>query len=619
MTFFRALVLVVVVFTAHSEVFAAAQQRNVILFVPDGLRAGIVTPETAPALAELRAQGVDYTNSHSMVPTFTMPNASAFATGHYLGDTGVVGNTMLMEEPVGVPPALPTVTPFIENDATLRELDTSHFYRGNFINAETLLAMARKSGFAVAALGKHGPVGLQDISLLGYQGLLYDDAYVFDDTSGNKGGLTIADDVKDEIATYAGQPPAVPPRGRNADSGSCDRPGTLTANEVQQRWFTDVATKVLLPRFKNSGKPFFMVFWARDPDGTQHNHGDSFGEVVPGINGPTSMKAIANTDDSLRQLRRALKKLGLENTTDIIVSADHGFSTASKESKTSAFAVVRCGDRGRMLPQGFVAMDLAKALELPLADPDAGYTAITTSSSGLSKRGHGVLGSNPKKPDVVVIANGGSDLIYLPGGNRNALLARIVNFLMTQDYVSGLFVDDSYGKVAGTLPMSAVGLKGNARGIPPALLVNFRSYATDCGLSPLLCAATVVDAGMAQGQGQHGSLSRADTSNFMAAIGPSFKQGFKDPAPTSNADVGATIAHLLGLKLDRRGKLIGRVMTESLVGGRDVAFKKGSTVSAPGLNGLTTILNYQSVGATTYYDAAGFPGRTVGLEMNRSP
>src|SRR5262249_55468556 len=146
----------------------------------------------------------------------------------------------------------------------------------------------------------------------------------------------------------------------------------------------------------------------------------------------------------LRQIRRTLKMLGLESTTDIIVSADHGFSTAAKDSKTSAFAVIHCGDRGRMLPQGFLAMDIAQALGLPIADPDSGYTPITTSPSGLSTRGNGVLGSNPEKPDVAVVANGGSDLIYLPGGNRNALLARIVNFLMTQDYVSGLFVDDTY-------------------------------------------------------------------------------------------------------------------------------------------------------------------------------
>jgi hypothetical protein len=35
--------------------------------------------------------------------------------------------------------------------------------------------------------------------------------------------------------------------------------------------------------------------------------------------------------------------------------------------------------------------------------------------------------------------------------------------------------------------------------------------------------------------------------------------------------------------------------------------------SKPAENGLRTMMNYQQVGATRYFDAAGFPGRTVGL------
>ena len=35
--------------------------------------------------------------------------------------------------------------------------------------------------------------------------------------------------------------------------------------------------------------------------------------------------------------------------------------------------------------------------------------------------------------------------------------------------------------------------------------------------------------------------------------------------------------------------------------------------SEPAANGLRTVLNYQQVGSTRYFDAAGFPGRTVGL------
>lgn len=65
-----------------------ATPRNLILFVPDGLRGRIVTPQTAPAMAEVRDKGVNFKNSHSLFPTFTMANGSAMASGHYLGDTG---------------------------------------------------------------------------------------------------------------------------------------------------------------------------------------------------------------------------------------------------------------------------------------------------------------------------------------------------------------------------------------------------------------------------------------------------------------------------------------------------------------------------------------------------
>ena len=47
---------------------AADTPRNVILFVPDGLRALAVTPETAPTMAAVRDQGVNFANPHSLFP-----------------------------------------------------------------------------------------------------------------------------------------------------------------------------------------------------------------------------------------------------------------------------------------------------------------------------------------------------------------------------------------------------------------------------------------------------------------------------------------------------------------------------------------------------------------------
>src|ERR1700747_1324932 len=63
-----------------------ALARNIIIFVADGLRYGSVNPEDAPTMYALRQEGTYFSNSHAVFPTFTTPNASAIATGHYLGD-----------------------------------------------------------------------------------------------------------------------------------------------------------------------------------------------------------------------------------------------------------------------------------------------------------------------------------------------------------------------------------------------------------------------------------------------------------------------------------------------------------------------------------------------------
>jgi hypothetical protein len=213
---------------------------------------------------------------------------------------------------------------------------------------------------------------------------------------------------------------------------------------------------------------------------------------------------------------------------------------------------------------------------------------------------------------VVVAANGGSDLVYVPGKDR-ALVQRVLDILLAQDYVSGLFVDDDLGAFPGTLPMSAINLKGPARTPHPTIAVNFRSFTTGCA-TPLMCTVEVADAGLQQGQGMHGSFSRADTMNFMAATGPDFKRGFVDTAPVSNADMGQTMARLLGLKIPFKGGLQGRVVEEALPGGGMPGVASAILWSAPSPNGMQTLLQYQQVGSTKYFDAAGFLGRTVGLE-----
>jgi predicted AlkP superfamily pyrophosphatase or phosphodiesterase len=581
-----------------------ATPHNLILFVPDGLRGQIVTPQTAPAMAEVRDKGVNLKNSHSLFPTFTMANASGMATGHYLGDTGTFSNTIYTIFPSV--PAGDTVVPFIENDAVLADID-DHF-GGDYLNEETILKMARAQGFSTAAIGKVGPTLIFDHTDRADRPGLH--SIVVDDSTGAKNGVPLSDEMKAAL-TKANLPLATPSRGDNGKAGDAKTPGTLAPNTAQQAYFTDVASKIVLPMFKARGKPFVLVLWSRDPDGTQHNMGDSLNTVTPGINGPTSMASIKNADNNLAQLRKALDDLGLAATTNIMIAADHGFSTISKESKTSPSAKMTYADTPKdFLPMGFLAIDLAKALDLPLFDPNDKNAGIADNAH--PKAGNGVLGQDPSKPDLVVATNGGSDLIYLPKHDRK-LAARAVKALLEQDYVSGLFVDDDLGRFPGALPMSQLGLKGKSVTPVPSIVVNFRSYVAGCD-QPTNCSVEVADTVLRQGQGMHGSFGRGDTLNFMAAIGPDFKAGYVDPLPVSNADVGATAAKLLGLTQKAKGNLIGRVMTEAMPNGATPKAFSGTVKSQAAANGLRTVVNFQRVSNQRYFDVAGFPGRSVGLD-----
>jgi Type I phosphodiesterase / nucleotide pyrophosphatase len=584
---------------------AADPPHNVILFVPDGLRALAVTPQTAPTLAALRDQGVNFANPHSLFPTFTMPNSSGMSTGHELGDTGIFSNTIYTGYPVA--PANESVTPFIENDAVLGDID-AHF-AGNVVDEDSIVKAARGTNkFSTAIIGKLGPTLLFDHTERSGEHTI-----VVDDATGSASGIPLSQAMKDAL-TAAGLPLTTPGRGENGTAGNFEKPGTKVANVAQQEYFAKVATDVVLPMFKARNQPFVLVFWSRDPDGTQHNQGDSLNEVTPGINGPTSLAALKNVDDNLKALQQALDRLGLAATTDIVVAADHGFSTISKQSSTSPAAKGEYKDVPKgFLPPGFVALDLAKALGLPLFDPDAKNAPVAENSH--SSRGDGLLGTDPAKPDVVVAANGGSDLVYLPTGDR-ALAARVIEALLAQDYVSGLFVDDSLGAFPGTLPLSAIGLKGAARTPAPAIVINFRSFSTGCD-QPVLCTVEVADSPLQQGQGMHGNFSRADTMNFMAAIGPDFKTKFMDEIPTSNADVGRTIAHVLGLSIPSKGSLLGRVVSEALPNGTTPTVTP-QTVRSPAANGLSTVLMRCDVDSVPYFDVAGFPGRTVGLDEKKA-
>ncbi len=695
-----------------------ATNRNVIIFVADGLRPGSVNATDTPTLYSVQ-QGVNFTNSHSLFPTFTTPNASAIATGHYLGDTGDFSNTVYTGYPVIN--ANGTVTPFIENDpiqadlnanANLADPDTS-FNKNNFLTEESLLAYARLNGYSTAAIGKLGAVAIfdptQDVRTGGTttpnitpKTVIIDDSTRIDtianattppvNSVGSQSAIPLSTTIANALNT-AGligtnvpgtttQATTIGSIRNNQPGGNLTTAGTLNPNTQQQQFFADATTKAILPQFvadikAGTSKGFATVYWSRDPDGTQHNNGDAFNAADPGnnsltigINGPTAKKGVQDADANLKQLIDYLKATDdpanpgkkLYDNTDIFVTADHGFSTISKQAvgiksfdvngvptyiNTTSYAasldyyttdattgVKTPTVHKGFLPPGFVAIDLAKDLGAILYDPNAPTATVTTANINniqykvvdptkgqLTASGNGVIGGTGQVVNgvidagtkVVVAANGGSDLLYVPS-NDPALVKQIVALLAQKDYISGIFTDDKFGDVPGALKMSTIGLIGTAELPTPSIAINFKTFSTNPN-NPNDPQATVevADTTLQQGQGMHGSFGRGDTFNNMAAIGPDFKTGYVDTAPVSNADVVPTLAKILGWTLPASGSLVGRAATEALVGGPSAVNSIETTLTSTAVNGKSTVLNVQKVGNTAYFDVAGVAGGTVGL------
>jgi len=640
-----ALILVAIAAPARQTANPKPSRRNVIIFVADGLRQGSVNEKDTPTLWAIRQQGVNFANSHSLFPTFTTANASAIATGHLLGDTGDYSNTLWIGYPVfergnfNLSPGTPT--PFIENDQILADL--AGHYGGNYLNETTLLTAAANNGFNTASIGKLGPTAIQELESIAPNRKAFpfgSATIMIDDQTGTPSGFPLSPALILKI-TEAGLSPEAPTRSNgygptsawnNGYRGNRSHAGTLHANTTQQQWLADVATKVVLPEFQQDApKPFVLLFWSRDPDGTQHFQGDSLGTLSPGINGDTSRQAVRNADQNLRQILDWLDAHpDVKANTDIFVTSDHGFATISRQEisrtgrKTSSEAAQHYyfdvsgsidTDQGE-LPDGFLAIDLAMGLQMNLFDPDRRapegspepYHQVSLSPEIFEHpaSGNGLLGQEVHNLDgsdarAIVTANAGSDLIYVPNMNPDTV-QHIVSLLTTYDYIGGIFVDDQYGPIPGTLPMSAIGLVGSGRTPRPAIIVALKVFY----LNPddLQSAIQVSDTNLQEGQGNHGGFGRDCTFNNMAAIGPDFKAGFADPAPVSNADIAPTIARILGLDIPSHGALKGRAIVEALRGEADALPFSAHVLESTPANGKLTVLQFQEAGGERYPDRA---------------
>lgn len=254
--------------------------------------------------------------------------------------------------------------------------------------------------------------------------------------------------------------------------------------------------------------------------------------------------------------------------------------------------------------------------------------------------------------DVIVARNRGSDAIYLSPrlapATRRRLLRKIVDYVGRQEWSGPIFSrsagasseKDYLGEIQGTFSQRWFSLFNPARS--PDLIISFRELADEDNsrlTGPAAPAFVLGPRGMRSepnrsqpaihsvpgvayadgsdmdttGTGTHGGIGKYQMGSFCAALGPDFRRGYVDHAPTSNLDVAHTIAELLHTQPTitprRPAPRYGRVMEE--------AFENGPAAKAHEHTRLSAILNLarQHVITTVELERIGDEKYVVGTSV----
>jgi predicted AlkP superfamily pyrophosphatase or phosphodiesterase len=292
--------------------------------------------------------------------------------------------------------------------------------------------------------------------------------------------------------------------------------------------------------------PKLNVVWLSEPDASQH-------DSAPGSD--NAINALDLVDRRLTSILKTLEEKKVLDKTDIMIVSDHGFSTISR---------------------GFEVVDILKR---------SGFKAAKKFDDA-------------EPGDVMVVGLGGSAFLYVIG-HKEDVIRRLVTFLQNSDFAGVIFSKLGSGHVEGTFPLSAVRM--DTGDDTPDIVFSFKwsDEKNDYDVP-----GSVYSEGGKRGKGTHASLSRFDVHNTLIAYGPSFKRGFINDLPSSNADVAPTILSILGIQPP--GPMDGRVLSEALVNGKAPSGKpKTEIIKASRVAGLRQWEQYlktTTFGGTFYVD-----------------
>jgi arylsulfatase A-like enzyme len=465
-----------------------------LVIVVDGLRPDYVTPQVMPRVYRLSRRGIVFTAHHSVFPTVTRVNASSFVTGAYPETHGLLGNTI-----------------YVPSVDAVKTLDT-----GERANLE---AVERAEGRLLTAPTLGEILEREGRKLLGVSSGSTGSAYLLNHAAAS-GAIIHTDYTKPpelNLKVLATLGPA---------------PAHATPNDPQNQRAIDAYLKVGVDDLR----PDVTFLWLNDPDGTAHANG---------IGAPLTKTSLSLVDAGIGRIEDGLRMRGLLESTNIIVTSDHGFSTETSELHLDALV--------------------------------APFAATTSDGS-----------------KDIVVAEGA---IYLRSPAAKARVSDIVAVLKRRAEVGAIFTRSASpggtgGVVPGTLSFD-VARWSHPRSGDILVSANWTDKSNEFGFK-----GTTTQDGVAG----HGSSSPYDIHNTLIAAGPDFRENATSDAPTANVDLAPTLLHLLGIAAPPT--MTGRVIEEGLRGGAAVKLARtsGATIVGSAHSGYELSAHFSTVNNSRYLD-----------------
>ena len=258
-----------------------ADMDHAVLVGFDGLRADLVTPEAAPHLAALAAEGATLPRHRAAFPTETRVNLASLVTGGSAADHGVASNRFLV----------PSLAP----DAALNT--------GALADLQRLDGHAGRPLLGLPHLGDHLAAAGRTLAVL---------------HTGSEGSCSILGWAARDHSRHFVFNPLHPGAGRPADRAQAirrrygiDRNGPP---EDVPRCITDIFLDAVWPELR----PAVSILWFAEPDSASHDHG-------PGA--PGHLAAVRHVDAQLGRLMDWRSSQPDRDRIGLAVVSDHGHVT----------------------------------------------------------------------------------------------------------------------------------------------------------------------------------------------------------------------------------------------------------------------------------------------------